>query len=159
MKTQLVCPLPKHPSKRNIIEEDETRPISLLETLDKWIQRAVYNHANVYVKYNEKQIGYQKSCDHHTTTLSEHLYKNRHKFNVVVFTDIAKAFDSVPIPELTHVIWNSNMPPVYKRAITSFAKDRRFKVELRSPDNKIVSSKWKRQLYGTPHGSVLEPLL
>ena len=38
MKTQIVCPLPKNPSKKDIIEEDETRPISLLETLDKWIQ-------------------------------------------------------------------------------------------------------------------------
>ena len=82
-----------------------------------------------------------------------------HKYNVVVFTDIAKAFDSVPISKLTYAIWNSNIPPVYKRVITSFTKDRRFKVELRSPDNKVVSSKWKKQLYGIPQGSVLGPLL
>ena len=43
--------------------------------------------------------------------------------------------------------------------IASFTKDRRYKVELRSPDNKVVSSKWKKQLHGTLQGSVLGPLL
>ena len=32
-------------------------------------------------------------------------------------------------------------------------------MELRSPDNKVVSSKWKKQLYDNPQGSVLGPLL
>ena len=43
LKTQVICPLPKKPDKKDTIKIDETRPISLLEVLDKWLQRIIYN--------------------------------------------------------------------------------------------------------------------
>ena len=62
--------------------------------------------------------------EHKSTLLSDHIAKNQKLHSIAVFTDIAKAFDSVPIPELVHVIWKSNITPAYKTVITSFVKDR-----------------------------------
>ena len=158
LKEQIIRPLPKTKEK-NLIREDQTRPISLIEILDKWIQRLIYNRIKEEVEFDETQVGFKKSTDHHTTVLAEHVKKNKNKYNMVVYTDIAKAFDAVPINELKNVIWTSGMQTVYKRALSSFVEDRRYSVEIKDKDGRREKSKQKKQIYGTPQGSVLGPLL
>ena len=160
LKQQVVRPIPKNEQAIDEIEEDKTRPISLLEVLDKWLEKIFYNRIIQDIDYSEIQAGYVLSCDHHTSLLSEFIMGgNKKAYNIAVFTDISKAFDSVPLCELVNAIWESNIQPVYRRALSSFVEGRRFRVDLRDKDGKIASSKWRKVIYGTPQGSVLGPLL
>ena len=160
LKKAVVCPLPKSNEAIDMIEEDKTRPISLLESLDKWLERIIYNRIAKYLNYNEIQAGYNLSCDHHTSLVSDFVMNRSDKaYTIAVFTDISKAFDSVPLDELIEVIWNSAIPVAYKWVLTSFVEGRQFRVEIRDENGNISASKWRKMLYGTPQGSVLGPML
>ena len=160
MKKQIVRPIPKDDQALDEINEDKTRPISLLEILDKWVQRMIYNRITHHMDYNEIQAGYVLSCDNHTSLFSDFVMNHPKKdYNIAVFTDISKAFDSVPLPELVDAIWNSKIEPAYKWALSSFVEGRKYCVEIRNMDGETASSKWRKTIYGTPQGSVLGPLL
>lgn len=160
LKKAVVCPLPKSNDVLDMIEEDKTRPISLLETLDKWLERIIYNRVSKYINYNETQAGYSLSCDHHTSLVSDFVMNRKDKaYTIAVFTDISKAFDSVPLDELVDVIWNSSIPAAYKWVIASFIEGRQFRVEIKDANGNVSASKWRKMLYGTPQGSILGPML
>jgi len=111
LKKGVTCPIPKDSEATDIIEEDQTRPITLLEVLDKWLQKIFYNRVKKYVDFHETQAGYSLSCDHHTAMVSDFIMNREDQpYTLAVFTDIAKAFDSVPHDELIDAIWNSNIP-------------------------------------------------
>lgn len=159
LKKQIVCPIPKNKTIQNMINEDQTRPISLLEVLDKWVEKMVYNRISPEIEYQENQIGYQRGCEEHTTTFSEHIAARPSEYNLVVLTDISKAFDSVPLDELKYAVWKSNIPQVFKKPICSFIEDREFQVQLTHRDGTVTLSKTTDQIYGTPQGSNLGPML
>ena len=85
--------------------------------------------------------------------------RNDDAYVIAVFTDISKAFDSVPLDELIHVIWNSDIPVAYKWVLCSFVEDRQFRVEIRDENGQVIASKWRKMLYGTPEGSIFGPML
>jgi hypothetical protein len=160
LKKQIVCPMPKEEEAVDVIEEDKTRPISLLEVLDKWVQRIIYNRIIQYIEYDEAQAGYCLSCDHHTSLVSDFaMNRTDDAYTLAVFTDIAKAFDSVPLDELIDVIWGSSIPPAYAWVLSSFVENRQFRVEIRDDNGNVAASQWRKMIYGTPQGSVLGPLL
>jgi len=70
LKSAIICPLPKDGGKLDIIGEEETRPISLLEVIDKWVQKIFYNRMIHHVKFHETQAGFCLSCDHHTSLVT-----------------------------------------------------------------------------------------
>jgi hypothetical protein len=160
LKKGVTCPIPKDDEATDIIKEDQTRPITLLETLDKWLQKLFYNRIKAYVKYEETQAGYCLGCDHHTTLVTDFVMNRTDRaYTLAVFTDISKAFDSVPLDELIHVIWSSDIPAPYKWTLASFVERREFRVEIRDDNGNVSASKWRKMIYGTPQGSVLGPLL
>jgi hypothetical protein len=160
LKSEINCAIPKDSEATDLIEEDQTRPITLLETLDKWLQKIIYNRIRPYIQYEETQAGYCLSCDHHTTLVTDFVMgRNDKAHTIAVFTDISKAFDSVPLDELVEVIWRSEIPAQYKWVLASFVEKREFRVEIRDINGKVAASKWRKRLYGTPQGSVLGPLL
>jgi len=160
LKSATICPLPKDNLAKDIISEEDTRPISLLEALDKWLQKIFYNRIIQHIQYHDTQAGYSLSCDHHTSLVSDFVMNRKDDaYTIAVFTDISKAFDSVPHHELINVIWDSNIPSPYKWVITSFVENRYFRVELKNSKGQITASKWRKMLFGTPQGSVLGPLL
>ena len=160
LKKPIICPLPKEEEVVDMIEEDKTRPISLLEALDKWLERIFYNRIIKYVSFDETQAGYCLSCDHHTSLVTDFtLDRDKNDYVIAVFTDISKAFDSVPLDELVEAIWDSSIPTAYKWVISSFVEERQFRVEIRDANGNVTASKWRKMLYGTPQGSVFGPLL
>ena len=153
-------PIRKDHEAVNLINCDQTRPITLLEVMDKWIQRMIYNKIIDHVHYHEMQAGYCLSCDHHTTAVSDFVFNRDNKpYIVAVFTDISKAFDSIPLEEIIDAIWSSNIPQVYKWSISSFVEDRIYRVQIRDVDGNTAASDWMDKLYGTPQGSTLGPLI
>ena len=160
LKSNVVCPLPKEEEAADVIGEDKTRPIALLEALDKWLERMFYNRIIKHVEYEETQAGYCLSCDHHTSLVTDFVMnRSDNSFTMAVFTDISKAFDSVPLEELVDVIWTSTIPDAYKWVISSFVEARHFRVEIRDENGNVAASDWRRMLFGTPQGSVLGPFL
>ena len=160
LKKEVVFPLPKVYGTVDAIVEDQSRPISLLEHLDKWVERMIYDRIIKYVNFHECQAGYCLSCDHHTSLISDFVMnRNDEAYSIAVFTDIAKAFESVPPDELIDVVWRSEVPTAYKWVLTSFVENRQFRVDIKDVNGNIASSKWRKRLYGTPQGSVLGPLL
>ena len=159
LKSGINCPIPKDADVVDLIEEDQTRPITLLETLDKWLQKIFYNRVIPHIQYEETQAGYCLGCDHHTALVSDFVMRKKETYNIAVFTDISKAFDSVPLDELVDVIWTSEIPTQYKWVLASFVEKREFRVEIRDSKGNVAASKWRKMLYGTPQGSVLGPLL
>lgn len=159
-KKGVICPFPKEYDAVGVISEDKTRPIALLEAHDKWIQRMFYNRIIKHVEYDETQAGYCLSTDHHTTLVTDFVMNRKDDaYCSAVFTDISKAFDSVPFDELVEVIWASPIHVVNKWVLVSFIEDRQFRVEIRDANGNVSASKWRKMLYGTPQGSVLGPLL
>ena len=158
LKKANICPIPKGKQKDSI-NIDQTRPISLLEIIDKWLQKIMYNRIINDIHYHNTQAGYSLSCEYHTTLMSDHIHANEGRYNLAVFTDISKAFDSVPIPELIDAIWATNIHPVFKHVITSFAQNRYYRVLTKGTNGQKHSSKWRKMIYGTPQGSILGPLL
>ena len=153
-----MCPIPKDTYAKNEIEEDKTRPISLMEVLDKWLQRLFYNRIHNDIEFNQSQAGFKLGCDFNTTLLSESIAASLTK-SIIIFTDIAKAFDSVQNHELVDAIWASKLKPIYKRILSSFTENRYYRVELRDTQGRIVNSRWRKMIYGTPQGSVFGPVL
>jgi len=153
-------PIPKDQKVVDMIEQDQTRPITLLETMDKWLQKMIYNRVRGHVRYHETQAGYSLSCDHHTTVVTDFVLNRKNKpYVIAIFTDIAKAFDSIPLEELIDAIWTSAIPLPYKWVLASFVENREYKVAIRDADGKIVVSDLLEKIYGSPQGSILGPLL
>ena len=153
-------PIPKDQEAVDMIEQDQTRPITLLETMDKWLQKMIYNRIRGHVRYHETQAGYSLSCDHHTTVVTDFVLNRKNKpYVIAIFTDIAKAFDSIPLEELIDAIWASAIPLPYKWVLASFVENREYRVAIRDADGKIVVSDLIEKIYGSPEGSILGPLL
>ena len=99
--------------------------------LKYWIngyRRYYTTESEKHVKFKENRLGYQYSCDLHTALLSEHLHKNMDKYNLLAFTDISKAFDSVPLQELEYAILIKEIPNSCKQLLIDFARNRKFRV-------------------------------
>ena len=154
------CPTLKNDKTIDFIEVDGTRPITLLEVIDKWIQKMIYNRISKFVQFHEAQAGYCYNCDYHTTAITDYVMNRSDKpYVIAAFTDISKAFDSVPLNELVDVIWASNIPTPYKWVVASFVEKRQYRVEIRDMNGNVSASKWRKKLFGTPQGSVLGPIL
>ena len=116
----------------------------------------IYNRIAKYVKFHETQAGYCYSCDHHTTAVTDYVMNRKDKpYVIAVFTDISKAFDSVPLDELVEAVWSSEIPTPYKWVIASFVEKRQYIVEIRDINGKVVASRWRHKIYGTPKDQCL----
>ena len=111
MKTSKVIPLHKGKSKD---EATNYRPISLLITISKILEKAVYHRVyNFLVETNQlfcSQYRFCKnhSCDHAVGELVANITKGieQGKITAAVFLDLSKAFDSLEIL-LYSVIWKN----------------------------------------------------
>ena len=165
MKLAEVIPL--HKGKERFIES-HYRPISLLTTISKLLERVVckrvYDFLNRTGQINPTQYGFRAnhSCDNAVNHLVRKVVKNLEKKNdtVVVYLDLSKAFDT-----LEHEIVLSKMSRYGIRGaplqwFRDYLSDRKLRVRCKptSVGHDVVSDTYDI-LYGTPQGSCLRPLI
>jgi Reverse transcriptase (RNA-dependent DNA polymerase) len=101
LKTSRTVPIFKTGDK---LQCDNYRPISLLSSISKILEKAIANRLTRHLKDNDllchEQFGFQEgtSTVHHLLKLTNYITKelNEKKYVVGVFLDLRKAFDVVP---------------------------------------------------------------
>ena len=158
-KTAKVIPIHKKDSLSNV---SNYRPISLLCTMSKLLERLVYNRILSYLNkenfFFENQFGFRKnhSTCHATTLLVESIadaFENR-KSVLGLFLDLSKAFDTIDHKILLSKLWHYGIRGVAHQWLCSYLSNRMQLVEING-----VCSETKPIKFGVPQGSIIGPLL
>ena len=153
-----VSPIPKNGNSQSM---SDYRPISVLPSPSKIIERAVYNqliyHLESHGMLDWRQHGFRK--DHSTCTaifeLTQYLYNSldNRKFVSCVFIDYSKAFDTIDHDILCKKLSHYGLG----RDVLDWCKDY-FAYRKQCVKIENVSSGKKDMKYGVPQGSILGPL-
>ena len=154
-----VTPIHKKEDKDNILNY---RPVSILSTLSKLMEKIVFKHVYNFFHTNNLLTSHQsgfRPCDSTVNQLA-YLYHtfcealDKRKELRIVFCDVSKAFDKV---------WHDGL--IYKLNKLGITGDllKWFKDYLNSRQQRVLirgqSSQWGFIEAGVPQGSVLGPLL
>lgn len=136
------------------------RPICLLPTVGKILERLIVNRLNHWI-FNHKilhpnQFGFLelKSCELATSTLISKARESRLKnnFSTIISLDIKAAFDNLRYNKQFEIFDKINLPNHFKAFISNYLSDRKiFCVE----NNLTISNKIYK---GAPQGSVVAPI-
>ena len=160
LKHATVIAIPKH--KKDISDINNYRPISLLSSLSKPLEKHIHNHLLNYLETRQLLYKFQSgfrpkfSCHTALTRLVDSWLNNINKEELtgIVFLDFSKAFDlinhNILLQKLKYYILNENVIQL----IRSFLTDRT--QQVLSNGGLSVSSTVK---LGVPQGSILGPLL
>lgn len=138
------------------------RPISLLSSLSKLLERIILNRINDFLDENEiipeEQHGFKRkfSTTHQLSKVikkAKNGLKEKHSTGIVLL-DVEKAFDRVWHNGLLFKMITLRFPRYIIKMISEFLKNRTFYVEI---DNS--SSQTFFIPYGVPQGAVLSPTL
>ena len=158
-KKAKVVPLFKSGDKNNT---DNYRPISVLPTLSKLLEKAVHNQLSQYLEGNDLlnmfQFGYRdkRSTQLATTLLVDEIREAAEKGQLVgaLFLDLSKAFDTISHDVILEKLKRYG---VFEIELDWF-KDYLF---MRSQQVEVGNQKSKSHsvFSGVPQGSILGPLL
>lgn len=152
--------LPKPNKDPNKI--DSYRPISLLNTLSKLLERVIYHRIELWIIENKILSKFQSGFRRKRQT-KDHIFRiiqqAQSSFNQkmkmgAVFVDLERAFDSVWHDGLLFKLNQLNIPAYLGKWIQNYLDHRTFQVKIGS----ILSTIRKIEA-GVPQGSVLGPLL
>lgn len=159
LKKAMVCPIFKAGDKQL---PSNYRPISLLPTLSKVIEKIANKRLMAYLEKNSiiasNQYGFrtQKSTDDAvlqlTTLITKHLDKGERC--VGVFLDLQKAFDTVSIPILLARLEGVGVRGSVHDWFKDYLTDRKQQVKIDRYESDSASCN-----YGVPQGSTLGPSL
>ena len=158
-KIAKISPLIKKP---NIFEIDNFRPISLLSSISKVVEKCVFNQLYAYFERQKllygSQYGYRKK---HSTELAclELVDKVMHDLDrgetpICFFLDLSKAFDTLDHKILLHKLQYYGIQGISLAWFKSYLSNRVQFVEIDGikSENKTIDT-------GVPQGSILGPLL
>jgi Reverse transcriptase (RNA-dependent DNA polymerase) len=159
-KRAILCPIPKIRIPVNV---KDFRPISLLCTASKVLEKVVHDQILVYLNnlnlMDPLQSGYKKLYSTSTALLrvAEDIRLAIFKKEVVliVFLDYSKAFDCVDHKLLLRKLEQLNFSASVLKWLQSYLSNR--ECAVKGSDGK--TSKWVKLNRGVPQGSVLGPLL
>lgn len=138
------------------------RPISLLNTLSKLLERIILVRLRVWIATNELLSKFQCGFRHNRQTKDQILRIiqeaikafNNNELMGAIFIDIEKAFDKVWHSGLLHTLDEMKIPVYLGRWIQNYLDSRHFRVRVGQ-----VLSETKGIQAGVPQGSVLGPVL
>ena len=159
--------IPLHKSK----EQDESsnyRPISLLLTISKILEKVIYKRTYNFLEQTGKlyksQYGFRSShsCENAIQGLVSEIIKGKQDnlYTLAVFLDLSKAFDSLEHLVLLNKLERYGIRGVALKWFESYLKDRNIRVKCKVASiGKIYYSEYQKIDYGTPQGSCLGPLI
>ena len=164
MKNALVVPLYKAKSKEVV---GNYRPISLLLTISKLIEKVVYKQVYSYLtktgQLHNSQYGFRSehSCDHAIGELLGNIVKNMQlgKETITLMLDLSKAFDTLQHSVIFQKLEKYGLRGPCLEWFKSYLTNRTLQVKCIDHQGNIILSDRKRCDFGTPQGSCMGPLL
>ena len=165
MKLAEVVPLYKGKS-RDL--ESNYRPISLLTTMSKVMEKVVYKRVYHFLTNTgqicETQYGFRSkhSCEHAIAQVVGSVLKNLEmkKSTIAVMLDLSKAFDTIEHEIMIKKLELFGVRGVCLDWFRSYLKDRQMRVKCRATNTQDETrSEYHTVNYGTPQGSCLGPLI
>ena len=164
MKKAEVIPLYKGVDMDNMINY---RPISLLVTLSKLLEKIMHTQLNGYLEHNHllypSQYGFhtRRSCEQAITELVGYILKskNRNEHCASIFLDLSKAFDAFDHSILLQKLEGYGVRGSVLDWFASYLKDWSLVAKITMGPNQTVKSDSYDITYGTAQGSCLGPLL
>ena len=165
MKMAEVVPLYKGKSREN---ETNYRPISLLTTMSKVMEKVVYQRVYQFLTNTgqicETQYGFRSnhSCEHAIAQEIGNILKNLegNKSTIAVMLDLSKAFDTIEHSIMIQKLELFGIRGVCLEWFRSYLENQQLRVKCRvtSSQGETVSE-YHTVNYGTPQGSCLGPLI
>ena len=165
MKLAEVVPLYK--GKEHYIETNY-RPISLLTTISKILEKIVYQRVYCFLQSTgqiyENQYGFRAnhSCEHAIGQVVGTIIKSLEKrqYSACILLDLSKAFDTIEHKILLQKLDTYGIRGNALSWFESYLTNRRLRVKCRTVSNsKETMSDEQPVKYGTPQGSCLGPLI
>ena len=144
------------------------RPISLLITVSKLLEKVVYKRTYSHLECNNQlyksQYGFRSkhSCENAVSELVGEIMKanDQNKYSISVFLDLSKAFDTLDHKILYAKLERYGIRGICMNWFKSYLTDRKLRFKCRTSDSsKEIKSEWHQVDVGTPQGSVLGPLI
>ena len=165
MKLAEIIPLYKKGEKFYM---ENYRPISLLITISKLLEKCVYKRLYGFLDKNKilykKQYGFRSnhSCEQAIQDLCSHILINKEKelITTVIYLDLSKAFDTLSHELLLKKLELYGIRGICNKWFESYITNRYLQVKCNtlSCNDERISQKYKIT-HGTAQGSCLGPLL
>lgn len=156
-RTHRITPVFKSGAK---IDVKNYRPISLLCTISKVLERLIYNKIIDFVnaRISSSQFGFlrNRSTLHQLLSFLNEVFSSLEDNSQVdtIYLDFRKAFDSVPHNELLCKLWSFGFTGNLWKWFKSYLSGRSHYVSINDSCSEILSV-----VSGVPQGSILGPLL
>ena len=165
MKIAKIIPLFKRGLKHLI---ENYRPISLLITLSKLLEKCIYQRVYKFLNTNniffKKQYGFRAkhSCEHAIQDLCGNIISKKEEglHTAAIFLDLSKAFDTLSHDILLKKLDIYGIRGICNKWFESYLSNRNIQVKCKtlSSNNIEISNRYQIK-YGTAQGSCLGPLL
>ena len=164
MKLSEVVPLYKGKERDEIINY---RPISLLITISKVIEKLIYQRTISFIEKNNilynSQYGFRskRSCEHAIQELIGNVLesKNAKQHSCAMFLDLSKAFDTLDHKILLYKLEKYGIRGTCNNWFRSYLSDRKLQCKINTVENMTIRSDVYNISHGTAQGSCLGPLL
>ena len=166
-RMKLADVVPLHKSK-DPLESTNYRPISLLLTISKLLEKIVYTRTYEFLEQTNQiypsQYGFRSahSCEHAISELVSEILKSREEglYTLSLFIDLSKAFDTIEHTVLIKKLSKYGIRGPILDWFESYLQRRQMRVKCETSSSGTTAySDYRMIKYGTPQGSCLGPLI